>query len=96
MILIKVKRGSAMFFILDTWLDNKIPSIRIISKETGQSFLEFKGSEVQQLLDHCVIDAEDLYSRNNLLEKEVIYALFSYARQQIQARLTVGGDNDVF
>ena len=73
-----------MFFILDTWLDNKIPSIRIISKETGQSILEFKGSEVQQLLDHRVIDAEDLYSRNNNLEKEIIYELFAYARQQNQ------------
>ena len=73
-----------MFFILDTWLDNKIPSIRIISKETGKSILEFRGSEVQQLLDNRVIDAEDLYSRNNNLEKEIIYELFDYARQQNQ------------
>lgn len=79
-----------MFFILDTWLDNKIPSIRVVSKETGQPILEFKGEEVQQLLEDQIIDIEDLYYRDCVTEEENINDLFVYAKQKnqtLQAKL---------
>ncbi len=71
-----------MYFILDSWLDNKTPFIRVMSKETGQTVLEFKGGEIQNLLEQQVIDAEDLYSRNRAKEKEMIFELFLYAQEQ--------------
>ncbi len=71
-----------MFFILDTWLDNKVPSIRVINKETGQPILEFKGEEVQQLLEEQIIDIEDLYFKNSDVENENINDLFVYAKQK--------------
>ena len=74
-----------MFFILDTWLDNKTPSIRVINKATGQPILEFKGEEVQQLLEDHIIDIEDLYFRNTDVEDENINDLFVYAKQKNHA-----------
>jgi hypothetical protein len=71
-----------MFFILDTWLDNRIPSIRVINKATGQPILEFKGKEVQQLLEEHIIDIEDLYFRDQDVEDENINDLFVYAKQK--------------
>lgn len=74
-----------MFFILDSWLDNKNPFIRVMSQETGQIILEFKGNEIQHLLEQQVIDIKDLYFRDKAQEKEMICELFLFAQHQNQS-----------
>ena len=66
-------------FILDSWIETKVPCIRVLCQKTGQVLLEFRGDEVQQLFDQQVVASDDLLLRDQSIENEVIRALFYHS-----------------
>ncbi|MCW8929247.1 MAG: hypothetical protein OQL19_03290 [Gammaproteobacteria bacterium] len=72
-----------MNYFLDCWLESNTPSIRVYNKKSNMPILEFKGAEVQTLLDEQIIDLEDLHNKDVLLEQEIIQRLFIHSTKMI-------------
>ncbi|HHJ4328318.1 TPA: hypothetical protein ACQJWO_005632 [Klebsiella pneumoniae] len=73
-----------MTYLIDAWLDQAQPRLRILNRETGETCLELRGQALDELREQGELDLRELSSCEPGLLKERVRQLFLFSQLRAQ------------